>query len=1557
MYAMKIFLKDLRFYQVSLIIVSILLFSVALPNPPLASTSAFSPTDPKTIIASIDHERISEHLRFFSSLGSRVTGYPGCSKAADYIFETLSALRIVNLTRHFYKTTIPIDYGANLTIIQPLEEGGRALTVYALSPNMVQTCPTPPTGIEGHLIYAGDGEFSSFNGKIVNGSIVLMDFNTDYNWQNAIVLGAKAVLFIEPNYTYRHEAEKKFVNIPLNFPRLWVPKDEALYLLKLLEREEAKGREVRVNIKSYMQYEIVKAENIYGFIQGTDPILKDEVIAIAAHYDSWSIVPSLAPGANDAVGIATLLELARFFSENPPKRTIMFLALSGHYQSLDGSRQFIEDKYWGRKTMGTPTEWWVLKTKFFIGLDINTLSNSIEAPFAAGWRYYWGIDYGIPRQSMRDVESQSYDFWELLPTEANFKKYRTEIEKAWKELYGAPPAEINVYGNIADDDATGTRSSGPYQFVPIVPTVEAFWYPGPTSWSYVTLKHFALNLETPLDTYERLNWENLWPQLEWIFYSLQRLVNEDKLGDSYKPDLEGGVIIRFGRGSGWHWAGFSRIHGIAVRYNVTTAGYDPIPGALVYIYLKGVDGLTWPTDYGYRAMQVVKADENGRFEAFGWGSAMYVGTNLPNALNLDVYVINSTGHILYAPNLGEYGGRDYPIREKPIEQAEVGFEDNPYRCVAFPCASIYLPLALNPNSLSGGGGIQILDIAHTPARFFGFATYDGYNLMAFLEPGRAFEIVLRQDIGEPMIILMNLKRPEAQGPGFTLSQGDTIYLTPEDYARQFYYLNYARGGRTAEYGIVSPAAMDRLRTAEKFLEEAQEAYKNLRYDKWLASSMFAWAVVREAWEPSRTVFDEVVRSVIFFFTLLLPFVLVFEKLTTNWESSKWRILTIVVVFIAFSAVFALIHPGFSLASNIFGVLVGFIGGILCVPIVVLLFGEIRATIKRFQAILRGYKVSEVEVVGASTSAISIGVTHMRKRKLRTVMTMFSVSIVVYAIVMTSSIAPMARYLTIDTGTKPNYEGMLVVLTTPEAAGTGFGTPSPLHPELLRIIECDVGSEAIISKRGYFSPSDFPYRGSRYMTIVGPNGSYDAFTVLGLSPEEYELSLPDNVLLEGRWFESGDLFNCIISAERAKELGIRLGDPELGYVKFGGSEAVKLYVVGIVKDEVFNAVDDLWGFYQPVDPRFPLIPGVKPTKLPIRDYIIVPFRFVEEFPWSRPEGSFMINPIRMKLYSIVVKFQNTDAMMQYVDRLSNPLSRLYFFVGLPSENKTLMIQRSNLYQVSLTPTAFLPTIISSIMLFNVIMGSIYERRREVSVYSSVGLSPMHVALMFLSETFVYAAVASVLGYFGAMITNYLIRSMGVSIGIMTNYASWAVLAAVGASFLSTTLPGLFTLQTAGRMVTPSLERRWSLKTKPRGDEWTIPLPFRPTAEDAPGIIAFVYDFFKLHEAEHAGLPFVAKETSSSKSEDVDKVLMSVGTKVSLEPYEAGVSQEVWVDVVIPRGRSVADVSVRLHRLTGTLEDWERFNYRFVDGIRKHLLLWRGLPPEKREEFVKRGETYP
>lgn len=91
--------------------------------------------------------------------------------------------------------------------------------------------------------------------------------------------------------------------------------------------------------------------NVVGILPGSDPKLKNEAIVLGAHYDHLGRggEGSLAPrageihhGADDnASGVAGLIELARIFSSQKLRRTIVFIAFSGEEEGLIGSNYYV----------------------------------------------------------------------------------------------------------------------------------------------------------------------------------------------------------------------------------------------------------------------------------------------------------------------------------------------------------------------------------------------------------------------------------------------------------------------------------------------------------------------------------------------------------------------------------------------------------------------------------------------------------------------------------------------------------------------------------------------------------------------------------------------------------------------------------------------------------------------------------------------------------------------------------------------------------------------------------------------------------------------------------------------------------------------------------------------------------------------------------------------------------------------------------------------------------------------------------------------------------------
>lgn len=99
------------------------------------------------------------------------------------------------------------------------------------------------------------------------------------------------------------------------------------------------------NRRENKEYE--NAKNIVGFIPGTE---SRKIIVISGHYDHLGIGKSNAAGdsifngADDnASGTSAMLALAEYFSKNPPKHSMLFVAFDAEEMGLQGAKALLED--------------------------------------------------------------------------------------------------------------------------------------------------------------------------------------------------------------------------------------------------------------------------------------------------------------------------------------------------------------------------------------------------------------------------------------------------------------------------------------------------------------------------------------------------------------------------------------------------------------------------------------------------------------------------------------------------------------------------------------------------------------------------------------------------------------------------------------------------------------------------------------------------------------------------------------------------------------------------------------------------------------------------------------------------------------------------------------------------------------------------------------------------------------------------------------------------------------------------------------------------------------
>ena len=335
-------------------------------SPPARVTAALlclflglsSPSSADTIQSS----RIEQTVSYLSSLGSRVAGYPGSDLAAAFIERQFQEIGLEQVRREPFEIVVPIDHGARLE----LTERSERFELHGLWPNGVRTPTISPPGYSGTLIYGGTGTWPELSGHELEDRVVLLEFNSAQRWLDMASLGARAIIFIEPEATSTQQALEKYADAPLDVPRFWINRRDGIDL-----RQRLAETELSVSLHSRMDWQHRTTWNVLGTIPGADPELGAETIALQAYYDGTSVAPALAPSAETSASIVALLELARYLQRERPARTIIFVATSAHFQAQQGIVEFlrrhsrVHDAY--AEHLPEP-----LDIDLFIGLDLST---------------------------------------------------------------------------------------------------------------------------------------------------------------------------------------------------------------------------------------------------------------------------------------------------------------------------------------------------------------------------------------------------------------------------------------------------------------------------------------------------------------------------------------------------------------------------------------------------------------------------------------------------------------------------------------------------------------------------------------------------------------------------------------------------------------------------------------------------------------------------------------------------------------------------------------------------------------------------------------------------------------------------------------------------------------------------------------------------------------------------------------------------------------------------------------------------------------------------------
>jgi hypothetical protein len=362
----------------------------------------------------ISTNRIRQHIDFLASdsLEGRNTPSRGLTIASHFIAQEFARNGFLPVNgSHFYNVPLAIvSLGDTNSLLLKTEKGSKT---FRIKSEYMPFDMTANSSVKGSIVFAGYGisapdyQYDDYASIDVKGKVVFVlrhepgendtasvfdgDRPTDYSnvadkVRIAAEHGAAAVLVatdplnhasIAPRgfpwpslsrflpddalpITLRSDESRKIavVHVGKEFiTELFGSVDSLKRLQALIDSHfkpnsfEIQGAEAVVRTSTSVQD--MSADNVVGFLEGSDPELRKEVVVIGAHYDHVGTMKT-APegedrifnGADDnASGTTALLAISSAFgaSSVKPKRSVLLMAFAAEEKGLLGSRAYVEN--------------------------------------------------------------------------------------------------------------------------------------------------------------------------------------------------------------------------------------------------------------------------------------------------------------------------------------------------------------------------------------------------------------------------------------------------------------------------------------------------------------------------------------------------------------------------------------------------------------------------------------------------------------------------------------------------------------------------------------------------------------------------------------------------------------------------------------------------------------------------------------------------------------------------------------------------------------------------------------------------------------------------------------------------------------------------------------------------------------------------------------------------------------------------------------------------------------------------------------------------------------
>lgn len=1223
-------------------------------------------------------------------------------------------------------------------------------------------------------------------------------------------------------------------------------------------------------------------QNLIADLAGSERSFDDQQILVFSFVDSMSTVPSNAPGAQTACSAAAVLELARLISVGEHRRPVRFVVSTGHSLSLLGAKSYVDRRF--ERPESPP----LLVTT----LDLSSGSRGL-GEFGRGYLY-----------NFRDEPLQR-----VQPIARTLRHHAENIVS----LVGAPNARMVLADAVNGSDNRTWKNNIAAHFAL---DCEPFASAGYAAITFATIDDARPYVDTPEDSLSRVNLPNVRAQVQTLRVLYQHLLNDplDKVDENalpLDPSSPGrlSLIGGFGTASGY-LASFDPTKSLVPDTRIRGSIAVHLMGSKTLMGVRGHEiQMTTGREAGYRFIGLPPISSYGAREK-------------PPTIIFGYHTNPQTGEIDYAPDDGVFGADTYPY----VDSLKVSNRISPV--VLFPCEATNVFGLTDPQDLTPLFHIDFADPqGGARPNTIGFARsfYDASSTtevddtgVIFTRPGQRIQMFGGSESDGFRLLLMNNPAASEVGTGYE-PDGNSMGDVTIDAARDLCNVNQSRINRFAKYRMLPASVLETNLAAKEELTQSEKASDDRRWSDMKSHARSAWALALRIHPILKQAASDVVTGVIFYSFLLVPFSYFLERLFIATRSLTRQILASTLIFIASFFALRFIHPAFDLVSNPTMIFVGFVMGALSLLVISFILNKFERALREVKQVQSGLREVDVRRTDVAGAAINLGISNLRRRKARTFLTTLTLAVMSFIVLSFSSIVPEFQLLENPSSNPPTYNGIL--LRDPAL--------EPLDNSTYLSMANEFRTAGTLARRVFSYGADI-VEGSA-MSLAKDGRSADVAALEGLDVGEAEVSRPQVALVAGTWFQKSDYNAVILSEETARSLKAAIGE----MITFMGSELV---VRGVYNSARMATVADLDG-ESILPPDFSLS---KKAQSESRSQT----RAFRPFIRLSPAVCFFLPAEKAislggQIRSVAVGFNSADQSRKALENLM-PRLRLNLYGTVPNGTGREVRQFSLLQgsKSSGLGLVILQLIIASFFVVNTMIASVFERTREIAIFSAIGLSPNHIATLFFAESSVYGVLGSVFGYFAAQIVAKFLVATGSFPALTLNFSSTSAILSTGLVLAVVLGSAIYPARKAAQIAAPAMAAE-ALVSIPEGDKWTIELPFSVPESEASPIIAFLGEWLAGHEEYSIG-DFVTQNTRVSAHQ--------VEAMSWLAPFDLGVSQEM---SIVARPSAIVGawtVELQLSRVSGEPKNWHRVNTRFQSALRRQFLRWRTLSAEERDRYA-------